>query len=142
MIKFGQEVVHIVPDHLQKTAHQNLFPFLRYLASKMAFLAFFGPKKFFWLKNFFFHFWNLHPSIRENKQKKFLTWKISHSEVTQVWHLENFSKISKNFFAQIIFQWPNSKGYHVKSENRKFQHNIYSPFSNSFFYKNISRLTC
>ena len=97
-VKLGQKVVHIVPEHLQKTAQQNLFPFSRYSSSKMAFFGIFrSRKKKFLPEIFFFHFSNLHPSIRENQQKKILTWKISHSEVTQVWHLK------KNLFGNFFF---------------------------------------
>ena len=37
--KLGQNVVHIVPERLQKTAHQNHFPFLRYSSSKLVFFV-------------------------------------------------------------------------------------------------------
>ena len=56
-VKLGQKVVHIVPEHLQKTAQQNLFPFSRYSSSKMAFFGIFrSRKKIFTRKNFFFIF--------------------------------------------------------------------------------------
>ena len=37
MFKFSRNVVYIVPEQLEKTAHQNNFPFWRYLSSKLAF---------------------------------------------------------------------------------------------------------
>ena len=55
--KLGQNVVLVVPDHLQKTAHQNIFSFSRYSSSKSAFFGIFrARKKFFFPKFFFFIF--------------------------------------------------------------------------------------
>ena len=57
LIKLGQNVVLMVPDHLQKTAHQNLFSFSRYSSSKSAFFGIFGArKKCFSRKKMFFIF--------------------------------------------------------------------------------------
>ena len=94
-VKLGQKVVHIVPEHLQKTAQQNLFPFS---SSKMAFFGIFrSRKKIFLPEKFFFSFFESTSFNSWKSAKKILTWKISHSKESCL-----TCNISKNEFT-IVF---------------------------------------
>ena len=114
VIKFGQKVVHIVPDHLQKICTSKSFPVFEIFSLKNGFFwQLFGPKKIFGSKIFFFIF-GIYILQFVKISKKIFDMKISPSEVGQVWHLEIFRKFQKFFLLKSSLNGPIRKVIRLK----------------------------